>query len=120
MWLLAAVLVLLGSTEIIAGLGDNALPPVARWAWFTTSQLSCGLAAIYSPYARFHWRAIGLASITLFYISYPLMWDKYIIIMPTEPATFPWPDIFVAMNVILPLILITIGPILPVMGGRRE
>ena len=119
MWLLTAVLVLLGSTEVIAGLGDNALPPMARWSWFTASQLSCGLAAIYSPYVRFHWRALGLASITLFYISYPMMWDKYVSIMPTEPVGFPWPDIFVAVNVILPLLLVTMGPVLPSLGFRR-
>ena len=39
--------------------------------------------------------------------------------IPDTPAGFPWPDVFVVANVVLPIILVTIGPVRPVvrMGG---
>ena len=119
MWLLASVLILLGSSTVIAGLDDHVLPPMARWCWWTANLLTCGLAAIYANYATFWWKAVGLVSVTLFYLSYPLLWDTYLSMIPDTPAGFPWPDVFVVANVVLPIILVTIGLVRPVvrMGG---
>ena len=120
MWLLVAVLVLLGSSEVIAGLDDHVLPPVARWGWWTLTLLGCGLASIHAPFGRFHQKAMGLVSVTMFYTSYPLLWDTYVGMIPAEPADFPWTTVFLTVNVILPLILVTIGPLLPVIRVERE
>ena len=114
MWFLLAVLFLLGSTEVIGEFPDHVLPPMARWGWWTSLLLSCGMASIYTSYDRFHWKALGLVCCTMFYTSYPLLWDEYLAMMPTEPATFPWSTVFVVFNVVLPVVLVTIGPLIPV------
>ena len=121
MWLLIAVLAMLGSAEVIGGLDDHILPPMARWSWWTATLLACGVASIYDGYGRFHQKALGLVSVTLFYTSYPLFWAHYLRMLPAAPEDFPWAPVFVAANVLLPIILVTLGPLLPaVRMGRRE
>ena len=109
MWLPVMVLVMMGSTGVIAGLDDHVLPPLARWGWWTLTLWACGVASIYAPYNAFHWRALGLISVSLFYVSYPLLWDTYILMMPVAD-NFAWPEVFVLANIILPLVMVTIGP----------
>ena len=120
MWFAVAVLVLLGSSQVIAEFPDHVLPPIARWGWWTATLWGCGLASIYSGYARFHWKAIGLLSVMLFYASYPLLWDTYSGTMLATHAVIPWATGLVAANVVLPIIMVTIGPLLPVVRGAGE
>ena len=120
MLLLAATLLLYATTEVIGGWTAFALPPLAAWGWWTMSLLACGAASIYERYARFHQKFLGLVSVTLFYASYPLLWDSYIGMMPQAPEGFPWPVICVALNIILPIILVTAGPLLPVVAVEER
>ena len=118
MWFLASVLILMGGSELVSELPDHVLPPLARWGWWTLMLLACGLASVYSPRGRFWQRAMALMAIILFYLSYPLLWDTYTRLMPVEPADFPWQPVFLALNVLLPIIMVSMGPLLKTM--RRE
>ena len=114
MWLLAMVLIMLGSSEVIAGLEDHVLPPMARWGWWTLTLWMCGVASIYAPWGRFHWNVMGLLSVSLFYCGYAFLWPTYVQMIPASPDTLPWAEVFVVANVILPLVMVTIGPLRPV------
>lgn len=120
MLFLLAVLFLLGSAGVIAGLPDHVLPPLARWGWWSMHLYSCALASIYADYGRFHQRALALVAVTLFYVSYPLLWDQYLELMPATPATFPWAEVFVIANVVIPVVLVTLGPLMPAVRLGRE
>ena len=121
MYLLAAVLVTYGSAAAIGEWGGS-LPGLVRWSWLTFVLLACGWASIHEGYERFWERALGLASVSLFYISYPLLWEQYQAAMPeTSAGGFAhWPELFLVANVLLPLIFVTIGPLLPVVATGSD
>ena len=108
MWLLLAVLFLLGNTEMIGGQMSHALPPIARWGVWTASLLGCGLSSLYHPWGAAHWRMIGVGSITLFFMSYMMMWEDYLALMPEGGH---WPYVFVTFNVVLPIAFVAMGPL---------
>ena len=115
MLLFSAVLVLFGTTEVLGGWDGDVLPPVVRWTWWTAALLACGVASIYERYGRFHQKALGLLAVTMFYLSYPLLWTSYVeIIPPAGPGPDLWPTLFLVANVLLPVIMVTVGPLLPV------
>ena len=122
MLLFAAVLVLFGTTEVIGGWDAGVLPPVVRWTWWTAALLACGVASIYERYGRFHQKALGLVAITMFYLSYPLMWRSYVEMIPPAGPGGPelWPTLFLVANVLLAVIMVTVGPLLPVVRVERD
>ena len=119
MWFLAAVIVLMWGTEMLSGVPDYAMPPLARWGIWTLCLLMCGVASIYADYGRFHDKALGWLSLTLFYATFPMLWSTYLTLIPSSD-TFAWGLVFAGANVILPLILVSIGPLLPVVRTARS
>ena len=114
MWLFVMVVIMLGSVEVIDGFSDHVLPPVARWGWWTLTLAACGLASIAGSYAKFWQKVLGLVSISLFYISYPLLWSDYVEMIPRASEAALWGNVFIVANVIIPLLMVTMGPLLPV------
>lgn len=114
MLLLTAVLILIAGTEVIAGLGDNVLPyDTVRYIWWTMHLYSCAAASIQGGFGRFHDRTSGFIAVTLFFISYNLWWDSYLAMMPAT-ADFAWARVYMLVNVVIPMILVGIGPMIPV------
>ena len=119
MYLLIAVLAMLAAPQVIGGFSEHILPPMARWGWWTVHVYSVGVAAIYHPYGEAHWKAVGVVSITLFFLSYPLFWTQYLEMMPASPEGLHWATVFAVVNVLLPVGLAAAGPMIPVIR-RRE
>ena len=119
MWFLLAVLFLWSSGQVIGGIPDHVLPPVARWAWWTLHLYACGLASVYGTYGRFHERAMGLIAGTLFiaYLGQNWTWADYHQLIPEKPEDF-WVPVFVAVNIVLPLTLVVAGILRPVVRVR--
>ena len=65
-------------------------------------------------YRSFHGKALGLFSITLFCLSYFILWDTYTGLIPTTPSGYLWLTMAVGLNVNVPLTLVTLGPFLEV------
>ena len=120
MILLLAVLVLLGSTQVIGGFPDHVLPPLARYGWWTIHVYAVGLAGVYHTYGEWHWKQVGVLSATIFFSSYGFMWSDYLAMMPTQPEGFHWQTVFAVVNVILPIAMVTAGSIIPVVRVGRE
>ena len=118
MLLVLAVLVLYGSTAIMGGMDDHVLPPLVRWSWWTVLLLACGLGSIYSQYNRWHSKALGLIGCSLFYVSYPLLWTSYASFIPEDDDA--WYRIAVLVNIVVPVVMVAIGPIVPSVRIRRE
>ena len=109
MWFPLSVLFLLAAPEVISRVPEHAIPEIARWGWLTSSQVGCCLAGYYAPYGRWHWMTFGLAFIVLFYCSYVINWDAILALVPAS-GDFPWWDIFILVNIILPFTVVMIGP----------
>ena len=120
MLLLVASITAIAGTHLLGGLGDSALPPVAAWGLWTLALLACGLASVYDRYTRFHHKIMSLAGLTIFYGSYPVLWIQYVDFIPAEPANFAWANVFLVFNVIIPLTLVSTGPLIPVVRMSRR
>ena len=117
MWFIMAVLFLMGSAITIERIDDHILPDITRWAWWTMNLLACGLAALYAAYSQFWQKAVGWLAVTLFYVQYPVLWDWHIAMVPQQPDGFPWGIIYIIANVVIPLLLVTVGVMRPVVRG---
>lgn len=83
--------------------------------------LACGVASVYERFGRFHRKALGLVSVTLFYLKYPLFWGTYTGMVPSmgDGGATLGAVMFLVVNVLVPVILVTVGPLLPVVGVGR-
>ena len=119
MLLLVATIVAISAAHVLGGLSDTALPPVAAWGLWTVAMLACGLASVYDNYVRVHNKLLSLLAVTLFYASYPVLWARYVDFIPADPVGFAWAYVFLIGNVIIPLTLVSIGPLIPVVRVQR-
>ena len=119
MWLILAVLFLLGTTQVIGGFSDHVLPPLARWGWWTANMYAVGVASLGHPFGDTSWKLVGIAFLTIFYASIPFMWADYLAVMPTKPETLHWPTVFAVVNIIIPVGLAAAGPMVPVIRTDR-
>ena len=110
MWFFAAVLVLWGTTLQLAGWDDWVISPVTEWAWWTCSLYVCGVAATTTRFLSLADRLMGVFGFALVVIYYRTMPDTYLEFVPTsETNPDMWPTIFLVVNLVGPLLLITVG-----------
>ena len=108
MRLFVAVLLLWVSTQALERGGF--IPPLALWAWWTSSLFLCGAAAWADTYLSLPNRVAGLVSYTMFAAYYITMQAHYLALVPTN-AEYPdlWPTLYMVLNLLAPIGLVTIG-----------
>ena len=110
MWFFAAVLILWGSTYELGRLDAWVLTPVTLWAWWTFNLYVCSAAASYCRFSSLAEKLMGLFGFCLVVVYYQAMSVSYMEFLPTDPGSPDlWPTIFLTVNLLGPLILITAG-----------
>ena len=120
MWLFVAVLVLWGSTVTMDQWDNWVLPDIVQWAWWTFHLYACGIASTTGRYLNLAEKVMALFAYCLVVIYYRTMSDTYLGFLPAD-ADNPdlWPTIFLAVNLLGPLLLITVGLLAPAVQRRR-
>ena len=110
MWFFAAVLVLWGTTATIGRWDTAILPPVVAWGWWTATLYACGAAALADSFRTLMSKLSGLFGYTLLVIYYTTQAGAYLALLPTDAARPDlWPTIWLAVNLLGPLTLATLG-----------
>ena len=121
MWFLVATLILYGSTFQLDRWGHWALPDVTLWSWWTFTLYVCGVAAATGTYRTLPDRLMGLFGFCLVILYYRVSWDTFIKFLPTDMDNPDlWPMIFLAVNLLGPLLLITVGLLAPAVQIPRR
>ena len=110
MWFFIGTLVLWATTAQMAHWDNWAFPTITKWTWWTLNLHVCGLAALEARFASLREKVAGLLGLCLVVIYYRTMAGTYKGFVPTNES-FPdlWPAIFVAVNLVAPWILISVG-----------
>ena len=121
MWFFIATLILWGSTFQLADWERWVLSPVTQWAWWTFTLYVVGVAATTGRFLSLAERLMGLFGYCLVVIYYRSMADTYLKFLPTD-ADNPnlWPTIFLAVNLLGPLLLVTAGLLSTAVQTRRQ
>ena len=110
MWFFVAVLVLWGTTFQLAAWEHWVLPPVTQWAWWTFMLYVCGIAASTGRYLSLAERLMALFGYCLVVVYYRTMTETYLQFLPTDSNNPDlWPTVFMAVNLLGPLLLVTVG-----------
>lgn len=110
MWFFIAVLVLWVSTALIGRQDSYVLPPVVQWCWWTTVLFVCGVAATRSAFLNLSDRMGGLFGFALFLLYYMTQSGTYVAFLPADSANPDlWPTVFVAVNLVGPVVLVSAG-----------
>ena len=110
MWFFLAVILLWGTTAVLGRQDQWSLPPLVQWGWWTISLYLCGTAAISDAYTTLQARVMGLFGFTLFVVYYTTMSSTYLDLVPSDTASPNlWPTVFVSINLIGPLLLVSAG-----------
>ena len=105
-----AVLILWGLTAMLGRQDPLVLPPLVRWGWWTFSLYVCGTAAISEGYVTLQNKVMGLFGFTLFVVYYTSMSGMYLDLLPSNTdSPNLWPTVFVSINLIGPLLLVSAG-----------
>ena len=122
-----SVLLLWMLTVLLTGLPDSAVPPVGAWAIWTLCLYLCGGAALAEPFRTLTARLCGVLGYSMVVIYYIHMPGTYLPMMGGLPTAAPhpnlWPTVFLAVNLLGPLALITVGCLSPAVqrgDGRAE
>lgn len=120
MWFFVAVLILYGATYTMAEWDAYLLHPVVEWAWWTFHLYVCGIAASSSRYVSLGDKVMGVFGYCLVVIYYRTMPDTYMDFLPTDTANPDlWPTVFLTINLLGPLLVITAGLLAPAVQSRR-
>ena len=110
MWFFLAVLVLWGTSAVLGRLEPYVLPPLVQWGWWTVCLYLCGTAACTEAYGTLPSRMLGLFGFTLVVVYYTTMADTYMKFLPVDASNQNlWPTVFLAMNLLGPLLLVSVG-----------
>ncbi len=110
MWFFVAVLILWGTTFELARWEHWVLSPVTQWAWWTFSLYVVGIAAIAGRFLSLAEKVMGIFGFCLVVVYYRTMADTYLGFLPTDAANPDlWPTVFLAVNLVGPLLLVTVG-----------
>ena len=121
MWFFVAVLVLWGTTFEMARWDHWVLPTVTEWTWWTFSLYVCGIAAATGRFISLAEKLMGLFGFCLVVIYYRTQSDTYMQFVPSNEAhPDMWAAIFMVVNLLGPLILITVGVLSPAVQRRGE
>lgn len=110
MWFFVAVLILWATTAYSTELEEWQIQPLVQWAWWTFTLYVVGIAAATGRFLSLSERLMGLFGFCLVVIYYRTMAETYLKFVPTD-ADNPdlWPTIFLAVNLLGPLLLVTVG-----------
>ena len=119
MWFFVAVLILWSSTAIAGHWDSWVLPPLVDWTWWTFHLYVVGIAATTTRFLSLSDRIMGLFGFVMVVFYYRLMSEEYLKFVPTD-ADNPdlWPTIFLAVNLLGPLLLVTVGLLGTAVQGR--
>ena len=104
----------------MAGHWDSwVLPPLVDWTWWTFHLYAVGIAATTTRFVSLSERIMGLFGFVLVVFYYRLMSEEYLKFVPTD-ADNPdlWPTIFLSVNLLGPLLLVTVGLLNTAVQGR--
>ena len=120
MWFFIAVIVLYGTTAYLGRQDSAVLPSLVQWGWWAVALYACGLTANLTTFLTLTDRMAGLFGYTLFLVYYMTQSATYTKFVPTDSANPElWPTVFVAVNLIGPVILVSVGCIgVAVQKGR--
>ena len=114
MWFLASVLLLWGTTVMLARWDDHILPAIIQWAWWTASLYVCAVAALAEPFRDLHAKVMGMFGYSLVVIYYTTVTAVYTSLVPVDAGRPDlWPTVFLTVNLMGPLALITLGCLSP-------
>ena len=121
MWFFAAVLILWGSTFEMARWADWVLPIVTEWTWWTFNLYLCGIAAATGRFLSLAEKVMGLFGFCLVVIYYRTMSGIYMEFVPSN-EDYPdlWAAIFMVVNLLGPLVMITAGVLSTTVQRRGE
>ena len=121
MWFFIAVLILWGSTAMLGRWDSWVLAPIVEWAWWTLHLYVCAAAAFYDNFHSLLSRVLGLFGYTMVSLYYLTMQEIYLTFIPTDTANPDlWPTIFLSVNLLAPLAMITVGCLSPAVQKRGE
>ena len=110
MWFFVAVLVLWGFTFELSRWEDWVLSPVTLWTWWTCCLYVCGIAAATGRFLSLSERIMGMFGFCLVVIYYRTMSETYLKFLPTDAGNPDlWPTVFLAVDLLGPLLLVTVG-----------
>ena len=121
MWYFLSVLVLWATTFELARWEPWVLSPVTLWTWWTFSLYVVAAAATTGRFQSLTERLTGLFGFAMVVVYYRTMSDTYMKFIPTD-ETHPdmWPTIFLAVNLLGPLLLIVVGLVQTTVQRRGE
>ena len=121
MWFFVAVLILWGMTATMARWDPWVLAPIAQWTWWTFHLCVCGVAATTERFLGLAEKIMGLFGFCLVVIYYRTMADTYMQFVPSnEDHPDLWAAIFMVVNLLGPLVLITVGVLSTTVQRRGE
>ena len=110
MWFFAAVLVVWGTTATIGRWDVAVLPPVVAWGWWTVTLYACGTAATAERFRTLDAKLLGMFGYALVVIYYTTQSAAYLALLPSDAGRPDlWPTVFVVVNFLGPLVLVTVG-----------
>ena len=119
MWFFVAVLILWGSTAYYGEWDPWVLPPVAAWAWWTFHLYLVAAAALSESFMTLGARVMGVMGYTLLVIYYTTMSATYMTFLPADATNVDlWPTIFMMVNLVGPLLLVTAACVAPAVQRR--
>ena len=108
MWFFAAVLILWGSTATMAQWETWIINPIWLWGLWTVNLYTCAAAAMIEKLSSFTTKLAALFGYTMIVVYYTTMGETYLELLPTS-TTNPdlWPTVFLAVNLVSPMVMIT-------------
>ena len=114
-----AILVLWAVTALLERQGAGLIPDVVQWGIWTVALYLPGVTAIEEDWKAVHARALGIVGYLLIVVYYTTQMDVYLAFLPVDAARPAlWPTIFLVTNLVIPLVLVTVGCASPAVQRR--
>ena len=121
MWFLTSTLVLWGATATMGRWDYDVLAPVVQWTWWTFNLYACGAAAMREAFTSLLTKVAGVVGYSLLVIYYTTMSETYAGFLPTSTDNPElWPQLFLAVNLVGPMLLVTVGCLSAAVQTRGE
>ena len=120
MWFFVAVLILWATTATMARWDPWVLAPIVQWFWWTLNLYVCAAAALSDRFTTLESKLLGLFGYCLVAVYFTTMGETYLEFLPSSTDNPDlWPSIFLSVNLIGPMVLITVGCLGPAVQSRR-
>ena len=119
MWFFLSVMGLWGSTALMGRWDPWTLPPILDWSLWTCILYLCGASAMNEPFTTLIDKLggmFGYSLITAYYLTQSTVYLKFLPFSADHPDL--WGSVFLVVNLIGPMALVTVGCIQPAIQRR--